>query len=123
MGAAITIIAGQSDLRKFIIITSIIPIVFWLVDTWWIYLYRGASFRFRKIKDFVNSNDLDLSYRQQRLVNFTVLDVSGKQYENTEEYKRFVSFGKIFFFKEMLFLYGGLIAFSLAIGIISLIIF
>lgn len=122
-GAALTVMIGQNDLRKYVIITAILPIMFWLVDAWWLYLYRGDSFRFRKIKEFVNSPDLELSYRQQRLVNFTVLDTSGKQYENTKEYKKFVNFRKILFFKEILLLYGGLITFSLIIGIISLLIF
>ncbi|MCS6880722.1 MAG: hypothetical protein RMK84_11420 [Oscillochloridaceae bacterium] len=122
-GAALTVMIGQSDLRKYVIITVILPIMFWLVDAWWLYLYRGDSFRFRKIEQFVNSPDLELSYSQKRLANFTVLDTSGKQYRNTKEYKRFVNFGKILFFREMLFLYGGLVTFSLVIGIISLLIF
>ncbi len=122
-GAALTVMIGQGDLRKYVIITAILPVMFWLVDAWWFYLYRGDSFRFRKIKEFVNSPDLELSYRHQRLVNFTVLDTSGKQYENTKEYKKFVNFRKILFFKEMLLLYGGLITLSLIIGIISLLIF
>ncbi len=121
--ALTTAILGQVELRKYILIIAIIPIMFWFVDAWWIFLYRENSLRFRKISEFINSNDFLVSYKQNKLYNFMVFDRDFGRHKNTLEYQKFVNFRKVFLFREMIILYGGLILFSVIIGIIALRIF
>lgn len=117
--AAISIFLGQVELRPFVLFTATVPLIFWFVDGWWLYLYRGTTLRSRKMRTFLNSDDLRRSFERQELVNFTLMDVSGRQYRGSREYKKYVNFGRVLLFREMIFLYGGLILISSILGIIT----
>jgi hypothetical protein len=118
--AGITVFLGQDTLRKYIIFTAFLPLVFWFVDAWWIHLHIGAKLRLKKIKEFLNSEKLLESFKQQRLVEFTVLDILGRQYKGTKEYELITNVPKIMRYKELLFLYGGLSTFSFVLGVVAL---
>ena len=74
-GASIALFIGQDDLRRFTTVTIIIPLLFWLVDAWWTKLRMGVHVRAQKISEFVNSPKLSESFKQQKLVEFTILGV------------------------------------------------
>jgi hypothetical protein len=116
----ITVFLSQADLRDYTILTAFLPLLFWFVDSWWTSRNRSARLRLKKISEFVNSSKLIESFTQQRLVGFSVLDVLGRQYRGTKEYERTAGFKNIIWFKEIAFLYAGLILFSLTLGLIML---
>jgi hypothetical protein len=118
----ITLIMGMSELRRYVIFITALPILFWLLDAWWVHLNRGASLRLKKISEFINSERLCESFKLQQLIDFTILDVLGSQYKGTKEYYAYTGFGKVFRYREFVLLYGGLVIISLVIGIIGLVI-
>ena len=121
-GTSIALFVGQGDLRKFAIFTVLIPLLFWLVDAWWTKLRMGVHVRAQKIRDFVNSPNLIESFRKQKFVDFTLLDISGSQYKEDAIFIRYSRLSRIMRFKEMLYFYGGLIVFSLLLGALLFII-
>jgi hypothetical protein len=44
----ITVFLGQDALRKYIIFTAFLPLLFWFVDAWWIHLHTGDKLRLKK---------------------------------------------------------------------------
>jgi len=42
---SIAIALGQVDLRKYIIFTAVLPLLFWFVDAWWRHLQKRSVFR------------------------------------------------------------------------------
>lgn len=118
--ASITVFLGQSELKKFVILTAILPILFLFIDAWWLHEHRGAFLRMNKIKKFLNSEDLTESFKQQKLVNFTILDTLGEQYRGTKQYEAYTSVKRIIFYKEILLLYLGLATASVIIEIFVL---
>jgi hypothetical protein len=116
--ASVTFLSSQPDLRKYLALTAVLPILFWLVDAWWISRNRGVHLRLKKISEFINSDRLAESFRQRKLVDFTVLDILGKQYKRTKEYESSTSFKRIIRYRELVLLYGGLAFFSLVLGIL-----
>lgn len=121
--AAVTIVLGQAELRRFVIVTALLPLMFWFVDAWWLYRYRGNTVRNRIIQDYVNSQDFAQSFQRQQLFNFSLLDISARLHRGTKIYTKHVNFWRVFRFTEMVLLYGGLILISLVIGIIALSVF
>lgn len=121
--ASITVFLGQDDLRRFVIFTASLPILFWFLDAWWTRLRMGAHVRSLKIEEFVHSQRFVDSFKERKFVDFEVLNASGSQYRNTDQFKKWSKLSRIMGFKEMLFLYGGLTAFSLILGVIALITF
>jgi hypothetical protein len=93
--ASTTVFLGQSELRKYVGFTALLPLLFWFIDAWWVHLHRGAILRMRKIKEFLNTEDVAESFKQQKLVNFTILDVLGEQYKGTQQYEKYTSISRI----------------------------
>src|SRR5689334_3520728 len=103
----ITVFLSQPDLRDYVILTTFLPILFWFVDAWWTSMSRSSRLRLRKIREFINGENLADSFKQQRLIGFSVLDVMGRQYEGTREYEKTSGFKRVIWYKEIAFLYGG----------------
>jgi hypothetical protein len=118
----LTLIIGMSELRRYVVIVTVLPILFWLLDAWWVHRNRGAILRLKKIGEFINSEKLAESFKLQRLVDFTILDVVGNQYRDTKEYYAYAGFGKVMRYREFVLLYGGLVVISLVVGITGLLI-
>lgn len=121
--AVVTLFIGQDALRKFVIFTTIIPVLFWFLDAWWARLRMGTHVRSQKIAEFINSPDYVASFRERKLMNFTLLDVTGKQHMKSDLYKRWSKLSRIMKFGELRFLYGGLTLFSVVLGVISFLFF
>jgi hypothetical protein len=108
---------GSSDLRKYVMLTAVLPLVFWYTDAQWRRLQRRSTFRSAKIREFLNSTDLQESFSLCKLVNFVVHDPIGTQYKGSEGYRNWVSMRKTLQFREIAAFYGFQIAFSLIVGL------
>jgi hypothetical protein len=117
--ASVTIFASQDTLRPFVAFTALIPLLFWIIDAWWTSLERGSRVRLRKIKEFLNSDDLLETFKQQQFTGFQILDVYGTQYKNTVEYKKVTRFWRIFWYRETALLYGGIALISVIFGLLA----
>lgn len=108
---------GKEDLRKYIILTAILPFVFWYIDAQWRRLQRRSTYRAHKIREFLNSDALQKSFASSTLVDFTVHDPIGWQYRGTEEYGKWVTMRRTLQYKEIAGFYGSLVLISLILGI------
>ncbi len=113
---------GQPDLRKYTILTALLPLLFWNVDAWWRHLLRRSGFRVIKIREFLNDERLVKSFEQKKLVGFTVYDPTGRQHRGTEEYKKYTSVSSTFRFREVGLIYLGLFGISLVLGVFFLLV-
>jgi len=117
---SVALFLSQAPLQRYVFLSAFLPISFWFIDAWWAHLHRGAVFRLQKISEFVNDGTLSESFKQHALQQFLVLDVTGKQYRDTHEYKNFTSIWRIMRYKEIMFLYGSLIICSFLLEIWAL---
>lgn len=114
---SLAILLGQ-DLEGLVFFTAVLPIPFWFVDAYWRQTQRSFIFRTSKISEFLNSDRLLESFRQQQLVDFTVLDPKGRQYYGRAEYESYRSLLRIMCFGSVMVFYLGLILMSILAGII-----
>jgi len=107
---------GHSELKRYILLTAIIPIPFYYVDAWWRRIQRSFIFRVNKISEFLNGECLQKSFHHQRLmIDFRVLDPRAKQHANTVEYELFTSVWRTMRFRELSVFYVGLALISAAL--------
>ena len=66
--------------------------------------------------DFLNDGNLEESFKQGRLVNFTVMDV-GARSGRGKEYEVFTSWRRVIWFREFSQFYAGLVIFSILIAL------
>jgi hypothetical protein len=104
--ASVGFALGRDDLRPFLLITALVPMLFWFIDAVWRRLQSRSTFRMFRIRDFINSDDLGRSFELGRLQGFVVLDPVGTQYKGTEPYKRHVSLGRTLRFREVAVFYA-----------------
>lgn len=108
---------GSADLRKYAVLTALLPIVFWFTDAQWRRLQRRSTFRGAKIREFLNSPALPESFAKGKLVDFVVHDPIGWQYKGSDEYGKWVSMRKTLQYKEIAWFYGFQVLFSLLVGL------
>lgn len=108
---------GQEDLRQYILLTAILPILFWFIEGRWRRIQRGFIFRVEKISEFLNGPSLSQSFYEGKLVGFTVLDPKGSQYRETPEYQDFCSLWRVLWHKRVAPFYLCLALLSLALGV------
>lgn len=107
---------GQPRMRHYVLITAVLPLPFWFVDGWWRSIQRSCIYRSRKISEFLNGPNLVESFKQQRLVDFKVLDVRSVQYEDMPEFRSFISAGRTMRFRDVGGFYLPLMMLSLLLG-------
>ena len=117
---SVAILLREPDLRKFLILTMVLPIMFWYSDAIWRRLQKRSVYRQEKIKDFLNSEDFVKSCKQQRLINFIVMDPVGQQYKENKEFKDALKLKWMMRYNEILYFYGGLIIISILLGLLFL---
>ncbi len=108
----VSLAISQEHLRRYIWLTGVVPLLFWLLDGWWRKIQRTCVFRSKKISEFLNGPDLVKSFEENRLVNFKVLDPRGDQYRDEEDYKDFTKISMTMRFMEVKLFYLGLISLS-----------
>lgn len=117
---SVAILIREPALRKFIILTIVLPIMFWYADAIWRQLQKRSIYRQEKISKFLNSPDLEKSFKTNKFVNFIVMDPVGIQYRRTEEFQNAVKLKWILKYREIRYFYGGLILISILLEIIFL---
>jgi hypothetical protein len=117
-GIVITILSELIEFRSFVGITAIIPFLFWLIDTRWSYLLRSNVYRLDKISEYLTSTNFFKSFENSELIGFWILDTRAKKHGSEGEFKKKVKYSRIMLQnKELAFFYGGLILFSIVLGI------
>jgi len=113
---SISIFLGSVELRPYLILTALLPFMFWVSDTQWRRLQKRSVFRQRKIAEFVNSPAFDEAFKEHSFKAFQILDPVGVTHRGSKEYRAARSFVRVFFFKEVAWFYGGLMLLSLLLG-------
>jgi hypothetical protein len=117
---SLAITLSQPELRKFVIVSAVTPILFWYVDAYFRRLQTRSIFRSRKISEFLNSHKLVESFQNNKLVDFTIFDTTGVQYRGMKEYKEFASLRRTLNFREVRDFYWVLIIISVVMGVFFL---
>lgn len=102
------------ELRAYAWVTAVIPLLFWLVDTWHRVVQRRFIWRSLEIMDFLNGPDLAKSYEAGHLVGLTVMDVGARR-STSPELRRFISWRKVMLFRTLSVMYIGLAVMSVAV--------
>jgi len=116
---SIALLLKTKDLDHLIILTSLVPLLFWLVTARWSYHQAGFIYRQKKISDFLGSEEFRVACDEQSLKKFILLDPIGNQYKSEEDYKVEVNFWKAFRYHHIVYLHLGMIIISLILGIIN----
>jgi len=117
---AVGLALREEQLRPFIVLTALLPILFWYIDAVWRHLQRRSTYRLIKIRDFLNGEELLQSLELGRLEGFLVLDPVGRQYRGTPEYERHVSLWRTLRFPEVAVFYAVPALVSVILGILAL---
>ena len=115
-GATIT----QEKLNPYIALTAVIPLVFWLVDTWYRRIQRKFIWRSIEISKFLNDERLSKSFVQQKMVDFVLFDPKSRLTKG-EKYEQFVGWKRVMMFRSLSLLYLSLAGMSIFAWIIKLI--
>jgi len=114
---SLTLSKDINQLRPLLILmTSIVPILFWYIDSFFRRLQRRSIFRQTKISEYINSNDFINDCNNNVFQNFIVVDITGVQYRQNPDYKAFVSQRKTMKYREVSVFYSGLIIISLVLS-------
>ena len=97
---------SQPALRRFVVLTAILPMLFWFIDAVWRRLQARSIYRMRKIREFVNNDGLARSFEMGRLHGFVVLDPTGTQYKDAPDYEAFVSLRRTLEYREVATFYA-----------------
>ncbi len=113
---------SKVELRQYVILTAILPLLFWFLDAWWRRIQRTGAFRIEKISDFLNGPQLVESFKKHTLVDFHVVDPRSRKYKSLPDLKQYSRVSRTMWFKEVAVFYIGLITVSLALGIFFLVV-
>jgi hypothetical protein len=117
-GTVVTILSQLTEFRSFVGITTIIPLLFWLIDTRWSYLLRSNMYRMDKISEYLSSEALYKSFKASELIGFWILDPRARKHRGEAEFMKKVNYRRIMLQnKELAYFYGGLMFFSIALGV------
>jgi len=117
--AAIGATISQEKFNPYIALTAVIPLVFWLVDTWYRKIQRKFIWRSIEISKFLNDGRLERSFNEQKLVEFTLFDPKSRLNKG-KEYERFVSWRRVMMFRSLSLLYISLAGMSIVAWVIKL---
>jgi hypothetical protein len=107
-------------LAQYIMLTAMIPMLFWLVDARYRRIQQMFIWRSTRISTFLNDAAmLDACFREGRVVGFKVFDPAGRGDADLPEYKVFVHWKRPLRFSSLSSLYAGLILMSVFVGIAS----
>lgn len=125
--AAIGGALATTGLTRYVVFTAVIPLLFWLVDTWHRRIQRKFIWRGMEIGDFVNSDRLERSIAAGALVDFEVFDPQARRTsrgaagaETQARFKAFVRWQDVMFFPSLAILYLGLALVSVIVGALAL---
>jgi len=117
-GGSLTVMLGDPNLRKFIALSAVFPLLFWGVEAFWKQLQRRSGFRRMKIGEFLNDERLVKSFETKKLMGFYILDPTSKTYRNNKEYQKYVSVWRTLKFPEVWMFYVPLVIISISLGVL-----
>lgn len=117
IGVLSLILKDNKQLSHFIFLTPVIPLIFWIVDATWRRLQNRSIYRSQKISEYLNSDDLEKAFSEKDFGEFVIWDVTGNQYNNEDDYKRFCSLWRSLRFGSVMRFYIAMIFLSLLIGV------
>jgi hypothetical protein len=112
IGGALT----TNDLRRYVAATAVVPLLFWLVETWNRRIQRRMIWRNMQISEFLNDGRLVRSFQEGRFVDFALFDPKSRSSAGPK-YEEFVSWRRIILFRSLSILYSGMIIISLILGV------
>jgi len=105
---SLIISSSNIEMRKYILFIVAIPFLFWVIDAHFRRRQRQFLYRNKKISEFINSDNLEVSFEQKKLKDFILLDPLGTQYDK-KDVKKFANAKKSMWFQTMRTFYLGLI--------------
>jgi hypothetical protein len=108
------IIATPSLKKEYIGAAALIPVLFWLVDTWHRRIQRKFIWRAVEISQFLNDERFTQSFQEQRIVGFALFEPKTDESDD-KKYMKFISWRRIMLFRSLSILYGGLAFLSLIV--------
>lgn len=100
-------------------LTATIPLLFWLVDTWYRRIQRKFIWRSIQVSKFLNGPQLEASFEAGRLVGFSLLDPKNRLASDSLEYADFISWKRVMLFRSVSIFYAGMIVTSAMAGVIA----
>lgn len=116
-GSLAVVIASQ-DLRPIAFLTALLPLMFWIIDARWSFYMRAFIYREAKISEFLNSAALSESFKSHQLLGLQILDPSGVQHKQEENYRHKVRMLRSLGYPENSLLFFGMMVVSIVIGVI-----
>jgi hypothetical protein len=104
-----------NDLKKYLWITAVPPLLFFFTDALWRKIQRRFIFRSRRISEFLNDGRLQRSFHTKQLSDFWIVDPRAERDKTNEDYRKFTSVWRTMRFKEVAVFYLGMSALSLAV--------
>ena len=117
LGFAIT----DPELRKYALLTAILPLIFWFIDAWWRRLQKRSIYRLQQISDFLNGDDLVKSFEKRRVIGFTLLDPAGRTHTKEANYRKRVSISRTLWYLEVAGFYLPLVLISIFVGMLFIV--
>ncbi|MCP4109827.1 MAG: DUF2270 domain-containing protein [Desulfobacteraceae bacterium] len=102
---SIAIVIGKPELRPYIFLTGLLPLLFWYIDASWRRIQRRSAYRSNKITDYLNSESFIKSFDEKKLTDFIIYDPVGRQYSDSDEYKNYISMTRTLKFREVKLFY------------------
>lgn len=115
---SIGLLIGQAELRPYLALTFILPMLFMFIDAYWRYLQRRSIFRSNQIRAFLNDGRLLSSFEKKMVVDFTLYDPVARSMKDSHEYKEYVSLKPVLAYPEILWFYLPLSGISIVLGVI-----
>lgn len=113
--------SSTSPFLNFFWLTAIIPMIFWFTEGHFRRRQRIFVFRSKKISEFLNGEGFINSCKKNRLIDFSIYDPRGYQYDDTKELNDFASIKTMWYSKSMRYFYLSLIVVSLLLQTILLV--
>ena len=105
---SLIISSSNIELRKYILFIVAIPFLFWIIDAHFRRRQRQFLYRNKKISEFINSENFEVSFEQKKLKDFILLDPLGTQYDK-KDVEKYANTKKSMWFQTMRTFYLGLI--------------
>jgi hypothetical protein len=115
---AVALMLGKPDLSKHLLLTAILPLIFWFIDAQWRHIQRSCIFRIEQISAFLNDERLRESFNQKRVTGLRLLDPRAKNARGTPEYRDFTSVRRTAGFGEVAPFYLGLSLLSVVAALV-----
>jgi len=108
--------APDEEIKKMLLFTPIIPLLFWFVDTTWRSLQNRSIFRSERISEFLNSKEFANAFENYDHEKIMVWDVVGRKYLEEKKYKQKISFWRVFMFRSVAGFYISIFLLSVIIN-------